>query len=294
MRKFLFLSAGFLAFSVVFCNAKSHQNTKVKSSSLLWKISGKGLQQPSYLFGTIHLICPDKFLWTKQMKKALDSCKQVAFELDMDDPALSMEVSNGMLLPEGKQLSDYFSQKDYERLEKYATDTLHVPPFMLQRMQPFAILSMTAMTTTNCDEQALSYEQKISGWAKENNQEILGLESAEDQLEVIQEMNIDSTAAQIIQLLNQPKKPEEQYRQLLSAYLNQNLNEIHQLILTSPEIQADLDHLLYERNKKWIPVIEKYIDNKATFIAVGAGHLGGKGGVIDLLKQAGFTVTPVN
>lgn len=292
MRKFLFLSAGFLAFAIVVSNAQKNKKARAKTS-LLWKISGNGLRQPSYLFGTIHLICPDQFLWTPSMKKAFNECQQVAFEIDLDDPKLATEVSLGMMLPEGKELKDFFSTKDYSRLEKYAQDTLHIPPLMLEKMQPFAILSMAAMSSSTCGEQAISYEQKISDWAAQNQKGIVGLESAEDQLSIMKEMNIDSTAQQIIQLLNQPDKPQGQYKQLISAYQKQDLNTLHQLILNSPEIQADLNTLLYNRNKKWIPVIEKLIYQKSTFIAVGAGHLSGQGGVIDLLQQAGYTLAPV-
>jgi uncharacterized protein YbaP (TraB family) len=227
------------------------------------------------------------------MKKAFNECQQVAFEIDLDDPKLATEVSLGMMLPEGKELKDFFSTKDYSRLEKYAQDTLHIPPLMLEKMQPFAILSMAAMSSSTCGEQAISYEQKISDWAAQNQKGIVGLESAEDQLSIMKEMNIDSTAQQIIQLLNQPDKPQGQYKQLISAYQKQDLNTLHQLILNSPEIQADLNTLLYNRNKKWIPVIEKLIYQKSTFIAVGAGHLSGQGCVIDLLQQAGYTLAPV-
>lgn len=292
MKKLLFLSAGFLAFSIVVCNAQKPQQ-KQKTSSLLWKIEGKDLKGPSYLFGTIHLICSDKFLWTKAMKSALDSCRQIAFELDMDDPSLAMEVSAGMLLPEGKELKDFFSEKDYKRIEQFAIDNLHIPAMALNKMQPFALLSMAAMNSSECAQQPVSYEQKITEWAGASGKNIVGLESAADQLAIMKEMNKDSTAAQIIQILNHPEKQKVQYQQLLTAYRHQDLKAIHHLILSAPDIQADLNTLLYGRNEKWIPVIEKLIQSKTTFIAIGAGHLGGDNGVIQLLQQQGYTLTPV-
>lgn len=292
MKKLFFLSAGFLAFAVIVCNAQKPQQ-KQKTSSLLWKIEGKNLKNPSYLFGTIHLICADKFLWTEAMKNALDTCEQVAFEVDMDDPKLAMEVSAGMLLPEEKELKDFFSEENYKRLEKYAIDTLRIPAMMLSRMQPFAVLSMAAINSTECDQPPVSYEQKITGWAKASGKNIVGLESAEGQLAIMKEMNIDSTAAQLIKMLNNPEEQKEQYKQLLSVYTQQDLKAIHNLILNTLDIQADLNRLLYGRNKNWIPEIEKLIQDNATFIAIGAGHLGGEDGVIQLLQQKGYTLTPV-
>src|SRR6478672_9691055 len=58
---------------------------KEGEQSLLWRITGRGLTKPSYLFGTIHMVCPGDYLWTDAMKKGLAACKKVCFEMDMDD-----------------------------------------------------------------------------------------------------------------------------------------------------------------------------------------------------------------
>lgn len=291
MKKFLLFSVSFLTCAFIVCNA---QQQKRKANSLLWKITGNNLKQPSFLFGTVHMICPDQFLWTSAMKKSLNASRQVAFEMDLDDPSLLMQVSAGLMLPDSMELKDFFTPNEYSRLLKYAEDTLKISGFMLSKMQPFAILTMAMETNNNCKgEQPVSYEQKIMGWAKEDHKEIVGLESAQDQLAVISKMNKDSTAEQILRFLNEPKETGKQYQQLISAYTHQDLNKLHKIILSSPDMKADLPTLLYNRNKKWIPEIEKMIKEKSTFIAVGAGHLGGEGGVIQLLQQAGYKVEPV-
>src|SRR5699024_6174221 len=120
------------------------------AASLLWKISGKDLAQPSYLFGTIHMICPEDFFWTPQMQTALDSTDQVAFELNMDDPALFMKVTRGMMLPEGKSLDDYFDPDDYKKIAKFVTDSLMVPKITLQRLRPFAVLRRYITQALSC------------------------------------------------------------------------------------------------------------------------------------------------
>lgn len=294
MKKLFFLSAGLAFITVISCRAQQRQNLKpARRTSLLWKISGKDLKAPSYLLGTIHLICPEKFLWTPAMQKAFAATQKVAFEMDIDDPTVMMTVGAGMMLPDSLALEDYFSPKDYRRLEKYARDTLNIPSVTLSRLQPFAILSMAMMAVSPCPGEPVSYEQKISRWATEQHKEILGLESAKEQLAVMEDMNKDTTANQVIQLLNHPQKPKEQYKTLLSAFLKQNLDSLYRLILTAPDMNADLNTLLYQRNQKWIPEIEQMIQQQATFIAVGAGHLAGPEGVIALLKQEGYTVEPL-
>jgi len=294
MKKLFFLSAGLAFIAVISCRAqKSLNGPSAQNNSLLWKISGKGLKAPSYLLGTIHLICPEKFLWTPAMQKAFTASQKVAFEMDIDDPTVMMTVGAGMMLPDSISLNDYFSSEDYQRLEKYAQDTLHIPGITLSRLQPFAILSMAMMAVSPCAGDPVSYEQKISGWATEQHKEILGLESAKEQLAVMNDMNKDSTASQVIQLLNHPEAPKEQYQTLLSAFLKQDLDSLYQLILTAPDMSADLNTLLFQRNKKWIPEIEQMIQQQSTFIAVGSGHLAGPKGVIALLKHEGYTVEPL-
>lgn len=295
MKKLFFLSAG-LAFIAVFtCQAQSHRRITLSSEkSLLWKISGNGLKTPSYLFGTIHLICSENFLWTPAMQRAFDASEKVAFEMDMDDPNVMMSVGAGMMLPDTLSLKNYFNPKDYQRLEKYAQDTLNVPAITLERLQPFAILSMAMMAVSPCTGEPISYEQKISGWATQQHKEILGLESANEQLAVINDMNKDSTARQVIQLLNHPETPKKQYQTLLAAFLKQDLNRLYQLILKAPDMTADLNTLLFQRNKKWIPEIKQMIAQQATFIAVGSGHLAGPEGVIALLRQEGYIVQPIH
>ncbi|HET8574515.1 MAG TPA: TraB/GumN family protein [Edaphocola sp.] len=295
MKKLFFLSAGLAFITVISCRAQQRQHLKsAQKTSLLWKISGKDLKAPSYLLGTIHLICPEKFLWTPAMQKAFAASQKIAFEMDIDDPKVMKTVSAGMTLPDSLALKDYFSPEDYQRLEKYARDTLNIPAVMLSRLQPFAILSMAMMTASPCQAaEPVSYEQKIGSWAVEQHKEILGLESAKEQLAIMEDLDKDTTADQVIQLLNHPQKPREQYKILLSAFLKQDLDSLYRLILASPDMSADLNTLLYRRNHQWIPEIEQLIREHPTFIAVGAGHLAGPKGVIALLKQKGYTVEPV-
>src|ERR1700744_1666000 len=87
---------------------QAQENTGNEYHSLLWRISGKGLDKPSYLFGTMHLICADDFIWTSKMRESLEKSKKVCFEMDLDDPKTMMDVAAGMMDKDGKKLSSYF------------------------------------------------------------------------------------------------------------------------------------------------------------------------------------------
>src|SRR5262245_28652778 len=102
-----------LAICILFaCNetnqAKSSLNA-VNNKSLLWKIQKKGETKTSYLFGTVHMICPEDYVWTNTMKESLQKSDQVCFEMDMDDPSVMIDITMAMIDNSGKKLSDYFT-----------------------------------------------------------------------------------------------------------------------------------------------------------------------------------------
>ncbi len=91
--------------------------------SLLWEISGKDLPAPSYLFGTIHLICPNDFELTDSLKRAFASTVQVALEMDMDDPGMMAAMTKTMFMNNGTTLKGLLSENEFSRLDKFYKDS---------------------------------------------------------------------------------------------------------------------------------------------------------------------------
>jgi uncharacterized protein len=261
------------------------------NNSLLWKISGNGIKQPSYLFGTIHLICADDYTWTPAMQKAFDSSIKVAFEMDMDDPGLLMNIAKGMLLDKGKSGKDLYTEEDYKQLAEYAKDN-GIPAEMIDTNEPFSLLSMLYMKMLSCSVPE-SYEGNIMKLALQGSKEIVGLETVDEQLAVINSMSDDSIGHTVVEMIENMEAYKIQYQQMIDLYKKQNLPELHRLLLETPDYKSDLNTLLYDRNAKWISGIETLAKAQPTFIAVGAGHLWGDKGVIALLKKKGYKVEPV-
>ncbi|HEX6915751.1 MAG TPA: TraB/GumN family protein, partial [Chitinophagaceae bacterium] len=82
--------------------------------SLLWKISGNGLSAPSYLYGTIHIMCPDDIRITPKLEAAFNSTRQLYLELDMDNPAAMAKMMMGMMMTDGSSLQTLLPAKDYD------------------------------------------------------------------------------------------------------------------------------------------------------------------------------------
>ncbi|KAA5532362.1 TraB/GumN family protein [Taibaiella lutea] len=261
------------------------------NNSLLWKISGKDIKQPSYLFGTIHLICHNDYVWTPIMQKALDSSVKVAFEMDMDDPDLLTKITQGMQLHDGKNSKELYTEDEYKQLTEYAKDN-GIPVEMIDTQEPFSLLSMLYMKMLSCSIPE-SYEGNIMKLALQSNKEIVGLETVEEQLAVINNMSDDSIGHTVVEMIKDMNAFKIQYQQMVDFYKQQNLPSLYNILLETPDYKGDLNTLLYDRNTKWISEIETLANAQSTFIAVGAGHLWGDKGVIALLKKKGYKVEPV-
>lgn len=264
------------------------QNTK----SLLWAVSGKGMKEKSYLFGTIHLICPQDYVWTDAMKQSLNKSKEVCFEMDMDDPNIMLQIAAGMIDQSGKKLKDYFSPADYEKLERYVKDSLGMNIELFQQMKPVALQTIFTTQSSDCSA-PVSYENNIMEAAKTSHKEITGLETVSEQLDLFDNLPVDSVIKEIVELLNGKNNDNGEYKKLVTAYKNQDLPALSKLIKESGASDKDLDGFLDVRNEKWVPRIIDKMDKTSVFFAVGAGHLYGEHGLIALLKKEGYTVTPI-
>jgi uncharacterized protein YbaP (TraB family) len=250
------------------------------------------MKEKSYLFGTIHLICPQDYIWTDAMKQSLLKSKEVCFEMDMDDPNIMMQIAAGMIDQSGKKLKDYFSLADYEKLEKYVKDSLGMNIELFQQMKPVALQTLFSTQSSDCSN-PISYENNIMEAAKTDKKEITGLETVSEQLDLFDNLPVDSVIKDIVDLLNGKNTDRGDFKKLTTAYKNQDLPALGKLIKESGASDKDIDGFLDVRNEKWIPRMIEKMDKTSVFFAVGAGHLYGENGLISLLKKAGYTVTPI-
>ena len=121
-----------------------------QESSLLWKISGNGLEQDSYLFGTIHLLCQNDLEITESMKTALSNSNKLVLELDYDDPSMPIEIQKWAMLEDGKKISDFVSEEDYTMLSEFFQSNIGMPLDNLASMKPFLLMSLVIPAAMEC------------------------------------------------------------------------------------------------------------------------------------------------
>lgn len=288
MKKYLAAILCLLGFAC--CNAQ--QKKAVDNKSLLWKITGKNIKKPSYLFGTIHMLCKDDYLWTPAMEASLKRANEVCFEMDMDDPGMMITVATGMIDASGKTLKDYFTQEQYAKISQYVTDSLGMNLDLFQQMKPVALQSLFATSAVNCTN-TVSYEARIMEKAQQQKKEITGLEEASEQLALFDSLPADSVVADLMKTIEEGKEQKDEYAVMLKAYKNQDLPALYALINEAGGNGIDLGKFLTDRNEKWVVRMEERMEQKSIFFAVGAGHLWGEKGVIALLRAQGYQVTPL-
>jgi uncharacterized protein len=265
-----------------------------EDKSLLYEISGNGLAQPSYLYGTIHIICKSDFIMTEATKQKFGTSQQVYLELDMDDPSMMSEMQKYMVMTDGSTLKNLMSESDYQKVATFFKDTLKTNIEMLAKMKPFVSSMIALPKMMACPTQ--SYEETFMKMAKDQHKEILGLESVGDQFGALDKMGMKKQAdLMLVQMVEHWNEGKEEFQTMIKDYKNQDVDLLLEDMAKSKMSDSDFEKdLLETRNSNWIPKIAKIVSEKPTFFAVGAGHLGGEKGVIALLKKQGFTVKAVN
>lgn len=263
-------------------------------AQLLWEISGKGLTKPSYLFGTIHIVPKDAFLLSPELKKHFQSCQVLALETDIDlSLKEQMDLMPMMTLPEGKSLSDYMQPDAYAGLMRLLTDTLNIGNMRINAVKRTKPFFMTAVIIEGLYGKMESYEKSLLSMSKKRKMEFAELEPIASQLALVNDMSIEEQVKSISEEMTVAAM-RRQYDAMIEAYKTEDLAKLDAVMNEAEGLTDDFaEKFLHQRNRNWIPVIEKLVSAKPTFIAVGAGHLGGNEGVVQLLKNAGYTLTAI-
>jgi uncharacterized protein YbaP (TraB family) len=264
-------------------------------NTLLWRISGKNLKTPSYLFGTIHMICGNDIQLSDSLKSAIRQSDKVYLELDMDNIFELMGVITKMKMKGDTTLADLLTAAEYEKVKSFfKTQKTLIPFSMLETYKPLVAASTLMQASIDCDN-AISLEQLIMQEAKSKNKKINGLETMSYQMSIFDSIPYKLQAKQLVEYVdNYGKDDNKEFEELSEAYRKQQLSKLEEL--TKKEdmgMERFTEILLYQRNINWVNKLKDLLANNTLVIAVGAGHLPGERGVINLLKKAGYKVEPV-
>lgn len=270
---------------------------KPTEQTLLWRVSGNGLSAPSYVFGTIHMICADDLQLSDSLVSAIGRAGKVYLELDMDNLFEMMGAMNKMKMRGDTTLSDLLSAEDYALVKEFfKTNKSPIPFSMLETFKPMLAASTLMEAALTCSN-AIAMEQLVMKEAKRNRKEIKGLESMAYQLSIFDSIPYKLQAEQLAEFVKKNRSAEEsqkEFAELANAYRMQDLDKMEKLTVEEDMGVANFtDILLYNRNRNWVAKMRDIMQNSTTVFAVGAGHLPGEKGVLNLLRKMGYKVEPV-
>ena len=287
-----------LFFFILMCSVGSVQaqfnsgifKTNADDNTLLWEISGNRLSSPSYLFGTFHLLCKDDIIFGTAFKQAITNSSKIYLELDLDDAATIMSGLMLMSMKGGKKLKDLYSPEAYKRVSDYFKDSLKTPIGIFQGFKPAFLMALLYPKMMPCNLVS-SVEEEIMQLAKADAKEIKGLETMAFQAAVFDSIPYQKQAEELLNTIDSMEISRIYFGLMLSAYKNQQLDEIEKII-NNPVfgMEENQDILLDSRNKNWVVQLKAIMKKESVFTAVGAGHLVGTTGLINLLRAEGFVV----
>lgn len=269
------------------------------TAQLLYRIEGNGLERPSYIFGTHHLAPLSTLDSISGAWEAYRGAEQVVGEIDMtvDQMTMGMEMQPYMIAPQDSTISKLLGE---ERFAKASEAFMKITGMPLQMMDPLRpMVAETAVVTAtvqrempdfNPQEQMDMYFQ-LQG--EQTGKRIRPLETAAQQAELLFcSTPLTHQADVLMESLDNPEKGAETARRLNAAYRAQDLEEMVRLTEEEDSDPEFMERLVERRNRNWVSVLPGIMAEGPAFIAVGALHLPGDTGVIQLLRNEGYSVTP--
>ncbi len=281
MKKILFLILSLLAGSV---------QAQQKANSLLWKISREGMPD-SYLFGTMHAMCKADYQEPEKLEELFAQCNQLILEADLSD-ANAMAEMMGLMELKGDTTLRWYIPNDDDYLEiKAGCESFGIDLNEYMRLKPTLLISTLSMKNFTCED-IQSFETNLMRLAREEKKSLVGLESASFQLKLFDELGQEDIVAMIKSALEELKNKDQQ-DEMIRLYKNRDVEGLYDMISRSSEMKDHKDLFLHQRNKNWMTLLPNMMQEASSFIAVGAGHLGGPQGLIALLLAKGFRVEAV-
>jgi uncharacterized protein YbaP (TraB family) len=280
-RIFLILASFFL--SVLNVNAQQQY-----PSTLLWRITGKNLLKPSYLYGTMHVQDRRLFYFTDSLYNAIEKTEGFAMEIDPDEMLDSLYKSFGKK-DTSALLKKILTENEYKRIAKQLEKKLKIPADKITTKRLADEKKRWYNTVPKKDDMSAIMDLYLFSIARKQGKYTCGIEDLNDQFEIVDEVgkfNIDdfikSDTIRRMNYLEQMKK----------VYIDKDLTALNKMV-NGDLHNAYKDLLMIKRNKKMAARMDSLVHIRSSFFAVGAAHLPGDSGVITLLQRNGFTVEPV-
>ncbi len=275
----------FLVLSIFYSFSGEAQNT------LLWQIDGNDMEEPSYLYGTLHAQDERVFNFGDAVMGAFNNCEAFAMELEMDS-SVTEDVMSAMVGQEGYDLQELIADSTYQRLDSMLSQQYGMGLFFFGRLKPMYLYLLLSQQGLEQDR-AVFLDQYFQQKAQEKGMKVIGIETVTEQLNALDYMSLQQQADLLEKAVWQEGSPGMNTDNLVDVYATGNLDSLHTLVRKGMSDSTFYKALITDRNIRMSSRIANYVEQQPTFVAVGAGHLPGSTGIIELLQRKGYNVEPV-
>jgi hypothetical protein len=270
-------------------------------AQLLWKVSGKGLKHPSYLFATHNLISIQFLDSIPGLFKAFNECNMVVAEVVMNDIDATSKIQKAAIMPDQTRINDLLNEDQSKLLDLELKSVMKFGLKDVSILNPSLILSMYEMeiykklTGFTDDKQSESYFQLV---AAAKGKKIVGLETVEQQIAVLYGSgSLERQADKLVETIQQKGNILNEMIQLNNLYKAGKIDELVELSKGPDNITAMTDEeyakLVDNRNADWITKLPAFFKESSCFVTVGAIYLGGNNGLVKKLQREGYRVRAV-
>lgn len=261
----------------------------MKAKSLLWKIEHPNFANSCYLFGTMHVQDQRAFRFNDIVIEKINQCEAFATEFNLDEAAAGMPTEY-LTLPKNQSYYDFLTEKQMAKLEKVLWKQVKIELKQFETFKPLILIQMiTAFLLTK--DQQFPLDEYLFRVAKSLDKNLLGLESYKEQLLILEKLPLSYQFKSLVDISKNFKRFRRQLIQTTASYESADMQKIFQSAKKSAQGMRKI--LLYDRN---VIMADRFIElaqNQSLFAAIGAGHLGGKKGILRLLKIRSCTISPV-
>jgi uncharacterized protein len=263
------------------------------NQAIFWEVSHPNSSKKSYVLGTMHIIQKEYFIFPKEIKKALKKSSSLILELDkLPNPALFLKLTK---LDTGN-FFNYFSNIETDSIIDWANNKLHIPPQVFRstfyKTKPFVVSQIA--TQSLFDGKTESYENRIYHYSKDKKKPIIGLETIEFQISLMDTLPIKIQKRMLLDIISNEQEVKENLLMLQKIYREQKIDSLYHQLNEEFETFDKYESLfITDRNQKWLPILEENFLINSCFVAVGAGHLGGPNGLLQLLNSKGYHLKPI-
>ena len=264
-----------------------------KYNSLFWEISGNGLKESSFLYGTMHTQDERAFQFKEGVMDAFNHAEIYAMEINMDSVD-QVALLSKLIMDSTYSLKTLLTEDDYTIVSDFFRDSLGQALFMFEKMQPLFTTQMVSLRDLEA-QQADALDIYFFKEAKKQKKQTIGLEKTIEQIDAFSSISYELQAEGLVDAVkNYGNEDELDMDAMMKYYVEGNLDKLLEMT-TDPRENAEMakifnDVFLVKRNYNMAERAEPFIKKGSTFIAVGAAHLPGEYGVIELLRKKGYKV----